>query len=385
HPVTVNPGKRFRDLSKYINRWTDLLGVDVLASQLKLNYRTWTTSFAICNYTVFTLYTIADNGGEWISSLKCSLMMGGLVHGVGKFLTCLLRQKEMRQLTFYASAIYDEYESRGKSYYSALNANIDRYLGIMRVIRTGYFCSFLLLVATPLCMLIYNGTRETMMLYAFPGLPLENNIAYAITYMLQLVTIGVSGFGFYAGDLYVLLGLAQISTFSDILQLKILELNAVLEEKSQKRAVLPVGGQIPGEEERVHLVMDVIKWHQEFTEYCRNVHDLYHPLIATQVLSMAFSIMISFCINLNSFHLPSAVTLVQAAYCMSVYCIMGTKIEFTYDQVFESICNVPWYELNGGQRKMFCLVLRGAQDPPTIKMLGIMALSGRTALQVISL
>lgn len=63
-----------------------------------------------------------------------------------------------------------------------------------------------------------------------------------------------------------MLGLTQILTFSDILKLKIKDLNIVLSLKAEKRVLLPVGAPIGGEEERQRLLLEMIKWHQLFTE-----------------------------------------------------------------------------------------------------------------------
>jgi len=58
------------------------------------------------------------------------------------------------------------------------------------------------------------------------------------------------------------------------------------------------------------------------------VNGVYYELIATQVLSMALAMLLSFCINLSSFHMPSAIFFVVSAYGMSIYCILGTILEF---------------------------------------------------------
>ncbi|SPP80229.1 putative odorant receptor 83c [Drosophila guanche] len=382
---SVNPAKRFRQLTKNINVWTNLLGVDVLAPKVTFNYRTWTTIFAIINYTGFTIFSMVDNGGDWRVSLKASLMFGGLFHGLGKFLTCLLKQRTMRRLTFFACNIYEEYEKKSATNYRTLDLNIDRLLGLMRGIRNGYMATFLLMTVLPLAMLLYDGTRVTVMQYQIPGMPLESNLCYSITYLIHLVTMGVAGCGFYAGDLFVLLGLTQILTFADILQLKVDELNAALDRKTASRALVSVGADIEGEEQRLKLLLDVIKWHQLFTDYCRTVNELYHDLIATQVLSMAVAVMLSFCIILTTFHMPSAIYFLVSAYSMSVYCVLGTKLEFAYDQVYETICGVAWQELSCDQRKLLNPLLREAQNPQCIKLLGILPLSVRTALQIIKL
>jgi len=185
--TSESPSSRFRELSKYINSLTNLLGVDFLSPKLKFNYRTWTTIFAIANYTGFTVFTILNNGGDWRVGLKASLMTGGLFHGLGKFLTCLLKHQDMRRLVLYSQSIYDEYETRGDSYHRTLNSNIDRLLGIMKIIRNGYVFAFCLMELLPLAMLMYDGTRVTAMQYLIPGLPLENNYCYVVTYMIQTV------------------------------------------------------------------------------------------------------------------------------------------------------------------------------------------------------
>nr|XP_017016689.1 putative odorant receptor 83c [Drosophila kikkawai] len=384
-PVAVNPSNRFRELTKDINSLTSFLGVDVMAPILQFNYRTWTTTFAIVSYTAFAVFSIVNNGGGLVESLKASSMIGGLFHGLGKFLTCLLKQQDMRNLTLFTRSIYEAYEKRGTLYRSALNSNIDKLLGFIRVIRNGYFITFSIIIFLPLARLMYDGTRVTATQTVIPGFPLESNFGYTVTFLVNLISLVVTVVGFYAGDLFVFLGLTQILTFADLLQLKVDELNESLEEKAKLREMLPVGFQIRGEEERHHLLLEVIKWHQLFTDYCRTVNAIYYELIATQVLTMAISVMIGFSINLSGFNLSVAIFCVISAYSMSIYCILGTKLEFGYDQVYETICNVNWYELSAGQRKLFGLTLRESQHPPTIVILGVMSLSVKTALQIVKL
>ncbi|XP_017016689.2 putative odorant receptor 83c [Drosophila kikkawai] len=356
-----------------------------MAPILQFNYRTWTTTFAIVSYTAFAVFSIVNNGGGLVESLKASSMIGGLFHGLGKFLTCLLKQQDMRNLTLFTRSIYEAYEKRGTLYRSALNSNIDKLLGFIRVIRNGYFITFSIIIFLPLARLMYDGTRVTATQTVIPGFPLESNFGYTVTFLVNLISLVVTVVGFYAGDLFVFLGLTQILTFADLLQLKVDELNESLEEKAKLREMLPVGFQIRGEEERHHLLLEVIKWHQLFTDYCRTVNAIYYELIATQVLTMAISVMIGFSINLSGFNLSVAIFCVISAYSMSIYCILGTKLEFGYDQVYETICNVNWYELSAGQRKLFGLTLRESQHPPTIVILGVMSLSVKTALQIVKL
>ncbi|KAH8347033.1 hypothetical protein KR059_004443 [Drosophila kikkawai] len=384
-PVLDSPSQRFHKLAKDINKFVAFLGVDILASCLKFNYRTWTTFFVGGNFMVFTIFSIFNNGGDLEKNLKATSMIGGLIHGLGKLLTCILKQQDMRRLTFFTRGIYEEYENRGCHYRTVLHKNITRLLGLIRIIRNGYFVTIFIMMSLPLAMLMYDGTRVTAMQFDIPGLSLESNIGFTATYLIHLLSMVVGDVGFYGGDLFVFLGLTQIITFADMLQLKIDELNEALELKAISRELSAVGVQIGGEKYRLQLLLDVIKWHQLFTNYCSTVNAIYHELIDTQVIAMALSMLLSFCLILSGFNLSLAVFFVVAAYSMSVYCFLGTIIEFGYDKVYESICNVAWYELGVNERKLFGLMLRESQHPHTIQILGIMSLSMRTALQIAKL
>lgn len=137
--------------------------------------------------------------------------------------------------------------------------------------------------------------------------------------------------------------------------------------------------------------------------YCHSVDRIYNILFTGQVLSSAISILSTFCVILTQFHLISVIYFIVSAYSMSVYCIVGTKIEYAvsvpfyflkhvthpqlialilqYDQVYDSICSISWQELSAAQRKLYSLTLKEAQNAKTIIMLGILPLSVRTALQ----
>ncbi|KAH8288682.1 hypothetical protein KR054_007731 [Drosophila jambulina] len=383
--VVLSPSKRFDKLSKDINKLMVFMGLDILSPSLKFNYRTWTLIILCFNFTAFTMFTIFNNGSDWQKNLKTSSMIGGVLHMLGKLLTCFLKQQNMRRLILFTKSIYEEYETRGSSYRIALHTNIDRLLRFIRIIRNGYIVTFFVMISLPMVMLMYDGTRITAMQFEIAGLPLESNFGYTATYVIHFVSLILGGVGFYGGDLFVFLGLTQIITFADLMQLKIDELNETLEHKAKSREALEVSVQIGGEKNRLHLLLEVIKWHQLFTVYCRTVNAIYHELISTQVIAMALSMLLSFCLNLGGFNLSLAVYFVISAYSMSIYCFLGTIIEFGYDQVYESICNVAWFELSVNQRKLFCLMLCESQHPHTIQILGVMSLSMNTALQIAKL
>lgn len=62
--------------------------------------------------------------------------------------------------------------------------------------------------------------------------------------------------------------------------------------------------------------------------YCRSVDRIYNILFTGQVLSSAISILSTFCVILTQFHLISVIYFIVSAYSMSVYCVVGTKIEY---------------------------------------------------------
>ncbi|XP_034484424.1 putative odorant receptor 83c [Drosophila innubila] len=410
----MKPSQRYQKLTKNMNYCMKLIGFDILNSRLKFNYRTWITVIAVTCYGIFSVHWMIRQAEiSWTECLKASIMMGGMLNGSTEIVTIVLRQPEIRRLMINTRQLFENYEQRNAAYCKALNLGIDRLLDILKMIRFGYIVSYLVMCLVPLILLIYNGTRVTIVQYELPGVPLDNNYGYAFTYLSHLVSMFIAGVGFYAGDLMGCLALMQILTYSDILQVKADELNAALDQKVEKRRTAVVGATIDGDgdgygEPQMRL-LESIKWHQWLTEYCHNVDHIYHILIAGQVMSSAISMLCTFCVSISEFHLISVIYFVVSGYKMLVYCVVGTKIEYAvssapqtmrqpktnsisflstprqYDQVYESICSISWHELNGSQRNMFRMMLKEAQNSQTIMMLGMLPLSVRTALQITKL
>ncbi|KAL7729409.1 hypothetical protein ACLKA6_008973 [Drosophila palustris] len=378
----MKPSRRYQQLTEHINYYLNFIGFDIMMSRLRLNYRTWITVVAVTCYGVFSIHWMIKQAEiSWTECLKASIMMGGMLNGSTEVVTILLRHPKIRRQIIDTRQLFEDYEKRNPAYCNALNLGIDRLLDILKMIRVGYIVSYLVMCLVPFIVLIFNGTRVTIVQYELPGVPLQDNYGYAFTYLAHLVSMIIAGVGFYAGDSMGCLALMQILTYSDILQVKVNELNAVLDKKVEARRTALVGAAFAGDDELQKRLLESIKWHQWFTEYCHHVDYVYHILIAGQVLASAISMLSTFCVNLSEFHLISVIYFLVSGYKMLVYCVVGTKIEYAYDQVYESICSVSWHELNGKQRNMFRMMLKEAQNSQTIIMLGILPLSVRTALQ----
>ncbi|XP_064535167.1 putative odorant receptor 83c [Drosophila montana] len=380
----MRPSVRIHELVANINYCAKLLGLDLLAPKLKIVFRTWITMFAPVSYLIFGVsWAFRQIQHHWMDGLKASIMLGGLINGTTELISVLQNHSAMKNMLNYTIGIFAEYETRGADYCVALNFGVDRMLKIRRIIRIGYAVSFFVMLAVPWALLFYDGTRVTVMQYEIPGLSLENNVGYTVTYLQHMIVAVVGGLGFYTGDLLVLLALVQILTFAHILQLKANALNDALNYKEQSRYEAQVGGY--ADIGTQSLLLDLIKWHQLFTDYCRDIENIYHNMIAAQVLSSAISILLCFCVNLNGFHLISTIYLFISAYSMLVYCIVGSQIEYAYDQVYDRLSSISWQELRPDQRKLFGLMLKEAQRTQTMTMIGILPLSMRTALQITKL
>ncbi|EDW64470.2 uncharacterized protein Dvir_GJ22402 [Drosophila virilis] len=380
----MRPSVRIHKLVTNINYYAKLLGLDLLAPRLRFVFRTWITMSAPSSYLIFGVsWAFRQAQQHWMDGLKASIMLGGLINGTTELLSVIQNHSAMRNMMNYTIEIFADYESRGADYCAALNFGVDRMLKIRRIIRIGYFLSFFVMLAVPWALLFYDGTRVTVMQYEIPGLMLENNVGYTLTYLQHMIVAVVGGLGFYTTDLLVLLALVQILTFAHILQLKANVLNDALNRKEQSRYEAQVGGYADNGIQS--LLLDLIKWHQLFVAYCRDVENTYHNMIAAQVLSSAISILLCFCVNLNGFHLISTIYLFVSTYSMLVYCVVGSQTEYAYDQVYDSLCNISWQELRADQRKLFGLMLKEAQNTQTMIMIGILPLSMRTALQITKL
>ncbi|XP_023170925.1 putative odorant receptor 83c [Drosophila hydei] len=380
----MRPSLRMHELVTHINSVAQQLGLDMLTVNVKYIGRTWITISAPITYAIFGVnWGIIEARRHWMEGIKSCIMLGGLVSGSAKLLTILLRHTPIRDLLHYIIRIYEEYEKRGVDYCNTLNFGIDRVNKIQRIIFVGYSITFLIMLLIPLVLLVYKGIRITVMPYEIPGLSLDSNIGYGLTYLQHTIPEVVGGVGFYLGDMLVLLALIQIQTFADIFQLKASALNDALDRKEQSRYVSNVGEYIDFDVQA--LLMDLINWHQLFVDYCELVEKIYDNLIAAQVFAASVSIVVCLCVNLNGFHLISAIFFLVSAYSMTVYCVVGTQIEFAYDQVYETVCCLSWHELNCDQRKLYAVMLQRAQNMKIIVLLGLVPLSLGTALQLTKL
>lgn len=261
----MRPSLRMHELVTHINSVAQQLGLDMLTVNVKYIGRTWITISAPITYAIFGVnWGIIEARRHWMEGIKSCIMLGGLVSGSAKLLTILLRHTPIRDLLHYIIRIYEEYEKRGVDYCNTLNFGIDRVNKIQRIIFVGYSITFLIMLLIPLVLLVYKGIRITVMPYEIPGLSLDSNIGYGLTYLQHTIPEVVGGVGFYLGDMLVLLALIQIQTFADIFQLKASALNDALDRKEQSRYVSNVGEYIDFDVQA--LLMDLINWHQLFVE-----------------------------------------------------------------------------------------------------------------------
>ncbi|ALC46419.1 Or83c, partial [Drosophila busckii] len=376
------PAARYHKLTDYINLCGRRVGLAVLQPRFKFTLITWLTGFVIVNYAIFcSLWICICMQRDWRETFKSCIMMGALARGISEYQMVIRKQPEIKRQILYMRHTFLKFERLGDDYVAALNLGVDRLQGLMRFIRNGYYVSYSIMSAAPLMLLYYNGTRMSIMQFEIPGVSLEHNLGFTITYLTQLFSMFVAGNGFYAGDLYVLGGLTQILTLAHIFRIKAHKLNAALERKSQARRAARVGALIEGDEQLYSLLLDLILWHKEFTKYCYDVNKLYYNLITTQVLTAGIGTLSTVVVILGGFHLISGIYFLVSVYSMFVYCVMGTKIVYAYEELYESICCINWQELNIAQRKMFGFMLNAAQRPHTIVMLGMVPLSVSTALQ----
>ncbi|EDV99344.1 GH13800 [Drosophila grimshawi] len=332
----MRPSVRINDLVANINYFARLLGLEILVPRLKLVPRTWFLMMVPVSYTIFCVHwTVKQTQHHWMDGLKSVVMLGGLINGCCQLITILQRHSDIKQLLNNIIAIYAEYEHRGADYWNALHLDIARMLNVCQIIRIGYLVSFVVMCAMPGIFLLYDGRHVTIMQYEIPGLPIDTNLGYILTYVQHLISTALGGLFFYMGDLMVLLSLMQILPFAHIFQLKAAALNDALHHKEQSRYLATVGVFVDTDVDV--LLLDLINWHQLFTDYCQIVEHTFDFMIAAQVLSSAISILVCFCVNLSGFHSVSTIYLLVSAYSMLVYCIVGTQVEYAISKLIYSI------------------------------------------------
>ncbi|XP_017468648.1 PREDICTED: odorant receptor 67d-like [Rhagoletis zephyria] len=364
----IRPTESFAKIIKAFRFMSGLVGADVSNVNYKVNIVTIIVILCIGIYFIFTATTVASVFSEnWTYLLEASCMVGSVLQGITKLISAIVFAKDIAAMRLELESLYSEYETKGEAYCKALNECCQRVWRVIKMVGHIYAAAaFGILILTAI--LVLATERQVYVMHFFiPGLDVETRFGYLATMAVHTVVFLAGAFGLFAGDLFFLLFLGQPSLLLDLLVLKVRALNEISNKKDRKSE---------------RLLIDIIEWHQYYTDYNERCNRLFYYIITMQIVTSGISIICTLYIILMG-DWPGAYLYIVIAFSgLYLYCIIGTKIE-TCNQAFcEELYNINWYDLEVKNQKMVILILKKSQNPSEIKVAGFLPLSVQTALSI---
>ncbi|XP_055850325.1 odorant receptor 67d-like, partial [Episyrphus balteatus] len=368
----VQPSGKYLSMMRTARLCATACGADVTDPNFRINIMTVLVMMCIVVYFVFTIYTVQLKFSEsWGILLESFCMVGSVLQGVAKLVGGIFYSKILCDTNIELCKIYEDFEGKNESCVKVLNKCLEKikflliFMGILYIIIFGW------LFVAPLIMYLFNGRRYLLMQFYFPLLDLETNFGYFTTISMQAVILAFGGFGNYAGDLLFIINNMHVTLFSDLLKIKIEELNAIADKLDQRN-----------DTETGMMLSDVIEWHQKYSRYANTSNSIFFWVIFTEVATSSLSIVLTLFILMTGDWPGSYSYMFLEFGTLYLYCGMGTLVEITNDEFCDEIYGIHWYNLAVSQQKSILIMLMKSQDPDLLTVGGVMPLSVNSALQI---
>nr|QKN21490.1 odorant receptor [Zeugodacus tau] len=364
----IRPTETFTKILNFFHLICSLVGADLSNDNYRVNIITVIVILSIIIYFIFTATTVASVFSEdWTYMLEASCMVGSVLQGCTKLISAFIFKNKICGMRAELERLYAEYEVKGDEYVKTLNKSCERMWQVTKVVGQMYLYAAVGIILTLIYFVIATTQKVYVMHFFIPGIDVNTQTGYLITLGVHAVVFMSGAFGLFAGDLFILLFLTQPMLFVDLLVLKVKALN---EAAAQKTNAVQ------------RLLIDIIEWHQYYTDYNKRCNHLFYYIISVQIVTSGISIICTLYIILMG-DWPGAYMYILIAFSgLYLYCILGTKIQECNSAFCKELCNINFYDLDIKSREMMVLIIMKAQNPVEIKIGGFLPLSVQTALKI---
>ncbi|CAD7003758.1 unnamed protein product [Ceratitis capitata] len=353
---------------KIVRFISSLVGADVADENYRINIVTVLVILCIIIYFIFTGTTVASVFAEnWKYLLEASCMVGSVLQGITKLISGVGCTKMISSICKELENLYQHYETKGEAYCKVLNEGCERVWYSIKMVGHIYAAAIYGILLLTGFLILTTNEKVYVMHFFIPGVDVETTYGYLFTLAVHTVVFLAGAFGLFAGDLFFLIFLGQTQLFRDILVLKVKALNEAAAENAKNTE---------------SLLIDIIEWHQYYTDYNKRCNDVFYYIITMQIVTSGISIICTMYILLMG-DWPGAYLYIFVAFCgLYLYCIIGTSTQTCNAEFFDEIYNINWYELDVKCQKMMVFIIKKSQSPAEIKIGGVLPLSVQTALQI---
>ncbi|XP_037047175.1 putative odorant receptor 83c [Bradysia coprophila] len=131
------------------------------------------------------------------------------------------------------------------------------------------------------------------------------------------------------------------------------------------------------------LLTTAIKRNQFMRRYLNKVCAIFEDGSLIQLYCGGFTLCVCLFVAKMSEWFAVYFVAISALYQMSLYCLMGTMIEWKSNQLSIAVYNVPWHNLCISQQKEFRYFFQMSQSTMTVKLMGSLTLNVQTGMAIL--
>uniref|UniRef100_A0A182IPK8 Uncharacterized protein n=1 Tax=Anopheles atroparvus TaxID=41427 RepID=A0A182IPK8_ANOAO len=274
-----------------------------------------------------------------------------LIQGSTKFYTALRYHKFFIAMYGRLDRFHQEHRLHAKNN-ATLLLLMQRIHLVTRLITVQYVVSTIVFAIFPLLGFLWNGDRIlcVSLLIPFTDPAILSHYLLNLLWQLYLLMIGVPGFA--AAESVILLFVASLAGYADVLQNEIDELNTMLVEAEHP----------PAERTAVkQKLLEIARLHQRILEYENDLDERYYLNNLVQVFSAVFmltgSLFLCYVSNYPTMYVLAATGTIQ----LFELCLLGTILSVKNEEIESTFYNSQWYLMDRSEKSTFLLMLHRSQ------------------------
>ncbi|XP_052871733.1 odorant receptor 67d-like [Anopheles cruzii] len=334
----------------YLRWWANFLGLDIMTPNYKPNIRTYLGMVGTSVFFFGGPYTVWYYWANWIKLMESAAVYGFVIQGVAKIYT-VVRYHGFFVIMYGRLEQFHREHGQHRKNNATLLQNIHRIHQLSKLISAQYAIAMIVLSLVPIACYLMNGEAElpTAMLVPFtdPSVPWHFALNMVGQYYLMLAAWA----GFSASESVILLFVASLAGYADVLKNTVDEMNG---------ALVQVGHGKDRTEVRRKL-LEIARLHQRVLEYEHDLEERYYLNNWVQVFSSVFTLTgaLFHCLFSRQF---SMYTLAMAGVTqLFELCLLGTILSIKNEEIESSFYDSLWYLMDRSEQRTFLILFHKSQ------------------------
>uniref|UniRef100_A0A182FTH4 Uncharacterized protein n=2 Tax=Anopheles albimanus TaxID=7167 RepID=A0A182FTH4_ANOAL len=356
----------------WLRWWANFLGLDITEANYKGNIRTYVAMTAIFIYVFGMWYTVWFYWANWIKLVEAATIYALACQGMVKIYTVYRYHYFFVNMYARLEKFHREQTQHSKNNASLLS-NIHRIRQVSKLISLQYSLMCAIYALTPIAVYLYNGEKVLCFGYLLPFTDPDIPLHYFLNVAYQHYVLFVAWAGFSASESVIVLFVASLAGYVDVLKNTVDEMNECL---------LRAGYGNDRKEVREKL-LEIARLHQRVLEYEQDLEERYYLNNWVQVFSDVFTVTSALfhCLINQQFQMY-ALTLTAVMQLFEL-CLLGTILSVKNEEIESVFYNSLWYLMNRSEQKTFLILFHKSQHAIEMTVANMAPLSVVTYLAIL--